>query len=46
MNSETAPHIRVRRVPKRARYDLESIYRVLDRGRVAHVALVDDERPF
>jgi nitroimidazol reductase NimA-like FMN-containing flavoprotein (pyridoxamine 5'-phosphate oxidase superfamily) len=43
---ERSPRVRVRRAPKRARYDLELIRRVLDRGRVAHIAFVDDEQPF
>jgi hypothetical protein len=34
------PQLRVRRAPERARYDLASVDRVLDRGRVAHVAFV------
>jgi uncharacterized protein len=46
MSSATSPRIRVRRSPKRARYDQDSIYRVLDRGRVAHVAFVDEGQPY
>jgi uncharacterized protein len=44
--SERTPLIRVRRVPKHARYDQQSIYRVLDRGRVAHVSFTSDGQPY
>jgi nitroimidazol reductase NimA-like FMN-containing flavoprotein (pyridoxamine 5'-phosphate oxidase superfamily) len=37
--------IRVRRSPKKGRYDRASIDRVLDRGLVAHVAFVDGGEP-
>jgi uncharacterized protein len=37
--------IRVRRSPKKGRYDRASIARVLDRGLVAHVAFVDGGEP-
>ncbi|MGB0095770.1 MAG: pyridoxamine 5'-phosphate oxidase family protein, partial [Solirubrobacteraceae bacterium] len=40
------PQLRVRRAPKRARYDLASIHRVLDRGHVAHVAFVENCFPY
>jgi nitroimidazol reductase NimA-like FMN-containing flavoprotein (pyridoxamine 5'-phosphate oxidase superfamily) len=46
MSHPTPSPIKVRRAPKRARYDRESVYRVLDRGLVAHVAFVDQGRPF
>ena len=46
MKAGTSPRVRVRRAPKRARYDQQSIYRVLDRGRVAHVAFTDEGQPF
>jgi uncharacterized protein len=36
----------VRRNPRRARYDQDSIYRVLDRGRVAHVGFCADGQPY
>ena len=36
---------RVRRVPKRAQYDKETIYRILDEGLVCHVGLVEDGQP-
>jgi hypothetical protein len=44
----TAPsdRTRVRRVPKRAAYDLETIRAVLDDGLVCHVAFVDDGQPY
>jgi len=38
--------IRVRRVPKNARYDTDSIDRVLDRGRIAHVSFAVDGQPY
>jgi uncharacterized protein len=38
--------IRVRRIPKNARYDRESIHRVLDRGQIAHVSFVADGQPY
>jgi len=38
--------VRVRRVPKNARYDRESIDRVLDRGEIAHVSFVSDGQPY
>jgi nitroimidazol reductase NimA-like FMN-containing flavoprotein (pyridoxamine 5'-phosphate oxidase superfamily) len=36
----------VRRLPKRARYDRESIYRILDEGLVCHVGFEVDGQPF
>jgi uncharacterized protein len=41
-----APKTRISRVPKNARYDRDSVYRVLDRGRVAHVSFVSDGQPY
>src|SRR5690349_13349063 len=38
--------IRVRRIPKNARYDSDSIHRVLDRGQIAHVSFVSDGQPY
>jgi nitroimidazol reductase NimA-like FMN-containing flavoprotein (pyridoxamine 5'-phosphate oxidase superfamily) len=46
MSKAASTRIRVRRAPKRARYECEWIWRVLDRGRLAHVAFVDDGQPF
>jgi hypothetical protein len=43
---ERSPRIRVRREPKRGRYDQEAIYRVLDRARIAHVSFVVDGQPY
>jgi nitroimidazol reductase NimA-like FMN-containing flavoprotein (pyridoxamine 5'-phosphate oxidase superfamily) len=37
---------RIRRVPANARYDRESIYRVLDRGLVAHVSFYFQGQPY
>ena len=36
---------RVRRVRERGQYDRATVYEILDRGFVAHVAFVDDGRP-
>lgn len=36
---------RVRRHPERGHYDRATVHEILDRGLVAHVALVDDGRP-
>src|SRR5947209_1252978 len=38
--------VRVRRVPKNARYDRESIHRVLDRGQIAHISFISDGQPY
>lgn len=46
MSKAASTRTRVRRAPKRARYEWEWIFRVLDRGRLAHVAFVDDGQPF
>ncbi len=43
--SVTRPHHRVRRSPGRARYDRDSVHRVLDRGIVAHIAFAESGRP-
>jgi uncharacterized protein len=40
------PQARIRRSPKKARYDRDSIRRVLDRARVAHVAFIDRGHPY
>jgi uncharacterized protein len=40
------PRVRVQRVPRNARYDRESIHRVLDRGQIAHVSFVSDGQPY
>lgn len=36
---------RVRQIAKRGAYDRESVYAILDRGFVAHVAFIDEGRP-
>ena len=38
--------VRIRRIPKNARYDVESVRRVLDRGRIAHVSFSDEGQPY
>ena len=38
--------IRVRRIPRNARYDHDSIKRVLDRGEIAHVSFAADGQPY
>jgi nitroimidazol reductase NimA-like FMN-containing flavoprotein (pyridoxamine 5'-phosphate oxidase superfamily) len=40
------PRIKVRRVPANARYDRESVHRVLDRGLVAHVSFNSNGQPY
>src|SRR4051794_15909616 len=42
----TRPRNRIRRQPSRGRYDRESIDAALDAGFFAHVAFVDDGRPY
>lgn len=46
MQHQTSARVRVRREPKRARYDRASIRRVLDRGQIAHVSFVSDGQPY
>src|SRR6201995_4883854 len=46
MKRQTWPRVRVRRVPKNARYDRDSIHRVLDRGQIAHVSFISDGQPY
>jgi nitroimidazol reductase NimA-like FMN-containing flavoprotein (pyridoxamine 5'-phosphate oxidase superfamily) len=46
MARATQPRTRIRRVPKNARYDRDSIHRVLDRGQIAHVSFVSDGQPY
>jgi nitroimidazol reductase NimA-like FMN-containing flavoprotein (pyridoxamine 5'-phosphate oxidase superfamily) len=41
-----SPRTRVRRVPRRARYDHDSLHRVLDAGYVAHVAFAIENQPY
>lgn len=43
---EPTERSRVRRLPKRAAYDRETVYAILDAGLVAHVAFVHDGEPF
>jgi uncharacterized protein len=44
--SANSRRARIRRSPKKARYDRASIHRVLDRGWVAHVAFCDDGQAY
>jgi nitroimidazol reductase NimA-like FMN-containing flavoprotein (pyridoxamine 5'-phosphate oxidase superfamily) len=46
MTSPASPRVKLRREPKRGRYDRESIDHVLDHALVAHVAFVADGQPF
>jgi uncharacterized protein len=46
MTEPASPRVRVRRGPKKGRYDRASINEALDRNLVAHVAFVDDGDPF
>ena len=41
--NDVPPRVRVRRGPKKGRYDRESIDAVLDRGLLAHVAFADGD---
>jgi nitroimidazol reductase NimA-like FMN-containing flavoprotein (pyridoxamine 5'-phosphate oxidase superfamily) len=41
-----SPRTRIRRVPANARYDRDSVHRVLARGQVAHVSFVQDGQPY
>jgi uncharacterized protein len=43
--SAVSDRVRIRRGPAKGRYDRAALERVLDRGRVAHVAIVADEAP-
>ena len=45
-NRRAADRVRVRRAPRKGRYDRASIDAVLDRGLVVHVAFVDGEQPY
>ncbi len=43
----STPRTRIRRLPERAVHDVEALHAVLDGGRVAHVAVVDESgQPF
>lgn len=46
MAASPSDRIRIRRNPKKGRYDHASIGGILDRGLIAHVAFVDDGEPF
>lgn len=46
MRGDKSARIRVRRIPENARYDTDSINRVLDRGRIAHVSFATDGQPY
>ena len=39
-------HTQVKRLPKRAAYDRETIDAILDEGLVCHLGFMQDERPF
>jgi nitroimidazol reductase NimA-like FMN-containing flavoprotein (pyridoxamine 5'-phosphate oxidase superfamily) len=43
---DISPRVRVRRVPKNARYEREAVYRALDRGQLAHISFVSDGQPY
>jgi uncharacterized protein len=40
------PRTRIRRLPKRARYDREAVHAVLDAGVICHVGYVIDDQPY
>ena len=46
MSQPATSRVKLRREPKRGRYDRATIDRVLDRALVAHVAFVSDGQPF
>jgi len=46
VSAAASERVRVRRQPKKARYDRESIHGVLDRGLFCHLAFVHDGHPF
>lgn len=37
---------RVRRIPRKARYDKETIYRIIDEALICHVGIVENGQPF
>lgn len=43
---ETTERTRVRRLPKRAAYDKEQIYSILDAGFICHLGFVMEDQPF
>lgn len=45
-NFTPTPRTTVKRMPKRAEYDRETIYQILDEGLVCHVGFVVDNQPF
>jgi uncharacterized protein len=46
VTAAASERVRVRRQPKKARYDRDSIHGVLDRGLFCHLAFVHDGHPF
>lgn len=46
MSVPPSPRATVKRVPKRARYDRETIHAVLDAGRVCHLGFAVDGQPY
>ncbi len=46
MTAPASERVRVRRGPRKGRYDLESVKSVLDAGLVAHVAFAADGQPY
>jgi nitroimidazol reductase NimA-like FMN-containing flavoprotein (pyridoxamine 5'-phosphate oxidase superfamily) len=43
---QPTPRTRIRRLPKRARYDRETLYAILDAGFVCHIGYVIDGQPY
>jgi hypothetical protein len=39
-------HTRIKRLPKRGRYDRETIYQILDEALICHVGFVENKRPY
>jgi nitroimidazol reductase NimA-like FMN-containing flavoprotein (pyridoxamine 5'-phosphate oxidase superfamily) len=46
MTAPATPRVKLRREPKRGRYDRASVDRILDRALVAHIAFVSEGQPF
>jgi nitroimidazol reductase NimA-like FMN-containing flavoprotein (pyridoxamine 5'-phosphate oxidase superfamily) len=46
VTAPASPRVKLRREPKRGRYDRVDVDRILDRALVAHVAFVSDGQPF
>lgn len=43
---DVTPESRVRRIPKRAHYDRETVHAIIDEALICHVSFVEDGQPF